>query len=125
MREYLLNPRFCSVYINPKVDVDICDIDLLVIEPKNKDDLLLMVRSMADGVPVIALRTNESIQLIANGVTGLLYNFNHEKHQLIEYMRDDPHVRREIGLNAKHWAQDYSDLEILVHNMWEKINDSN
>jgi len=113
MRDYFLDPRRCSVYIDPApMQFDVTNIDILAITNTEfgLDEVKQVLSAMQAGIPVVLPRTRLASRIVANGITGLLYNNPAELYSTIEYLTNDPMLREEIGLAARNVFAGDSDL---------------
>lgn len=117
-RSYPLSPSACKVvydesetdvYINnPDVSGDIFDVWVF-----NKFDAQRVVSAMAwSCIPVVpAMQGAEN--WIAHGLTGLIYHNNAERDSMVQELKNDPMLRRDIAEAARQWVYDHADITIL------------
>jgi glycosyltransferase involved in cell wall biosynthesis len=65
------------------------------------------VEGMLAGKPVVASNTGANLELIQDGVTGLLYKAQDitDLANKIQYLRENPEVAKNIGNDGKSWAE--------------------
>lgn len=117
-RSYPLSPKACKVvydqsetdtYINnPSVSADVFDVWVF-----NKFDAERVACAMSwSCIPVVPAGSGAE-DWIAHGITGVLYHNEFERDNMVQELKNDPMLRRDIAEAARHWVHDHADIRIL------------
>ncbi len=75
-----------------------------------------ILEAMACAVPVVATRVSGNIEVIEDGVTGVLVSRDHYQNltAALGFLLEHPDKARELGLKAKQTVREKYDLQILA-----------
>jgi glycosyltransferase involved in cell wall biosynthesis len=75
-----------------------------------------ILEAMACAVPIVATRVSGNIEVIEDGVTGVLVSRDHYQNltAALAFLLEHPDKAREVGLKAKQTVHEKYDLQIIV-----------
>jgi len=99
------NVRFLGYVENPFPFMKSADVVLMC--SRNEAFGRVTVEAMKLGKPVVGARSGGTVELIKNGVNGLLYTPGDYKElaEKIIYLYEHPEIAKQMGENGKKWAE--------------------
>lgn len=116
LRGLLPGAHFLGVLHGEELGAAYASLDVFVHTGRHETFCQSAQEALASGVPVVAPRSGGPVDIVADGITGLLYRpgDGEDLRRSVDYLADDPVLRRTMGRSARMAVQGRS---------WQTIND--
>jgi glycosyltransferase involved in cell wall biosynthesis len=105
-------------FAGPREDVPevLQRLDIFVLTSRNESAPMVVLEAMATGLPVVASRVGGVVELVRDGVDGILCDAGNvaQFSEAIVGLARDPGVRRDLGVSARASVQDRFALSIVA-----------
>jgi phosphatidylinositol alpha 1,6-mannosyltransferase len=116
LRGLLPGAHFLGVLHGEELGAAYASLDVFVHTGRHETFCQSAQEALASGVPVVAPRSGGPVDIVDDGITGLLYRpgDGEDLRRSVDYLADDPVLRRTMGRSARMAVQGRS---------WQTIND--
>ena len=116
LRGLLPGAHFLGVLQGEELGAAYASLDVFVHTGRHETFCPAAQEALASGVPVVAPRSGGPVDIVDDGVTGLLYRpgDGEDLRRSVDYLAHDPVLRRTMGRSARRAVQGRS---------WQAIND--
>lgn len=124
-RKYYLNPQHTKVGYYGAASLDPSTYDIIVyprsVTPHVAQHIL---KAMYAGCIVVVPNIQPLNGLVANGLTGIVYQLDEEIDLYVNGLSKDPILRKELADMARHWVSETADIKILL-DLVNKVSNAN